>query len=58
MVIICYCVMHFLCIFLFDMGLGASSSVRDTNLTIEKLQINYHAFEANHDVVGVFFQAF
>jgi hypothetical protein len=39
------------------MGVGASSSVRDTNLTIEKLQANYHAFEANHDVVGIFFQA-
>jgi hypothetical protein len=39
------------------MGVGASSLVRDTNLTIEKLQINYHAFEANHDVVGIFLQA-
>jgi hypothetical protein len=39
------------------MGVGASSSIRDTNLTIEKLQTNYHAFEANHDVVCVFFQA-
>jgi hypothetical protein len=60
MVIICCCVMHFFafrCIFLFDMGVGASSLVRDTNLTIEKLQINYHAFEANHDVVGIFLQA-
>jgi hypothetical protein len=47
----------FLCIFLFDMGVGASSIVRDTNLTTKKLQTNYHTFEANHDVVGVFFQA-
>jgi hypothetical protein len=39
------------------MGVGASSTVRDTNLTTKKLQTNYHAFEANHDVVGVFFQA-
>jgi hypothetical protein len=39
------------------MGVGTSSLVRDTNLTIEKLQTNYHTFEANHDVVGVFFQA-
>ncbi len=60
MVIICCCVMHFfdfLCIFLFDMGFGASSSVRNINLTTEKLQTNYHAFKADHDVVGVFFQA-
>jgi hypothetical protein len=47
----------FLCIFLFDMGVGASSLVRYTNLTTKKLQTNYHAFETNHDVVGVFFQA-
>jgi hypothetical protein len=47
----------FLFIFLFDMGVGASSSLRYTNLTIDKLQTNYHEFEANHDVVGVFFQA-
>jgi hypothetical protein len=47
----------FLCIFLFDMGFGASSSVRNINLTTEKLQTNYHAFKADHDVVGVFFQA-
>jgi hypothetical protein len=40
------------------MGIGTSSSVRDTNLPIEKLQTNYLAFEANHDVMGVFFQAF
>jgi hypothetical protein len=39
------------------MGVGASSSVRNTNFTIKQLQTNYHAFEANHDVVGVFFQA-
>jgi hypothetical protein len=39
------------------MGVGASSSVRGINLTTKKLQTNYHAFEANHDVVGVFFQA-
>jgi hypothetical protein len=39
------------------MGIGASSSIRDTNLTTKKLQKNYHAFEANQDVVGVFFQA-
>jgi len=37
------------------MGVGASSTVRDKNLTTEKLQTNYHAFEPNHDVVGVFF---
>jgi hypothetical protein len=43
--------------FLFDMGVGASSLVRNINLTSEKLQTNYHAFEANHDVMGVFFQA-
>jgi hypothetical protein len=52
--------MHFFAfcwIFLFDMGVGASSSLKDINLTTEKLQTNYHAFEANHDVVGVFFQA-
>jgi hypothetical protein len=47
----------FLCIFLFDMEFGASSSVRNINLTTEKLQTNYHAFKADHDVVGVFFQA-
>ncbi len=61
MVIICCCVMHFFafwCIFFFDMGVGSSSIVRNTNLTIEKLQTNYRAFEANHDVMGVFFQAF
>jgi hypothetical protein len=39
------------------MGVGASSLVRDTNLTTENLQTKYHAFEANHDVVGVFFHA-
>jgi hypothetical protein len=39
------------------MGVGASSLVKNTNLTTKKLQTNYHAFEANHDVVGVFFQA-
>jgi hypothetical protein len=39
------------------MGVRASSSIRDINLTTEKLQTNYHAFEANRDVVGVFFQA-
>ncbi len=39
------------------MGVGASSLVRYTNLTTKKLQTNYHAFETNHDVVGVFFQA-
>jgi len=32
------------------MGVGASSTV--TNLTIEKLQTNYCAIEANHDVNG------
>jgi len=36
------------------MGVGSSSIVRNTNLTTEKLQTNYHAFEANYDVMGVF----
>jgi hypothetical protein len=39
------------------MGVGSSSIVRNTKLTTENLQTNYHAFEANHDVMGVFFQA-
>ncbi len=57
-VIIFCCVMHcfpFWCIFLFDMGVGASSLLKDTNLTTEKFQTNYHAFETNHDVAGFFF---
>jgi hypothetical protein len=40
------------------MGVGTSSAIRDTHFTTEKLQTNYHAFEANHDVMGVFFQTF
>jgi hypothetical protein len=54
-------VMHFFafwCIIFFNMGVGDSSSVRDTNLIIEKLQTNYHAFWGKSWCSGCFLSSF